>query len=193
MKSQLRVMACVVAALASGVATAAVTTNPGSGAGTQSTGGQVHFTGEITENSCNISSGSTGQTVDLGKWAKAYFTGGVTETTKTPFSISVDSCPQSVKTVSVLFDGKKDTSVSSLLALDTASGSATGVGIQMYEDDLSTAITLGTVTKAQQVTAGSGTTGGTATLKFYADYKINNTTIAAGPANGVADFNMVYN
>lgn len=193
MKSQFRIMTCVIAALASGVAVAAVSTNPGSAAGTQSTGGQVHFTGEITENSCNISSGSAGQTVDLGKWAKAYFTGGVTETTKTPFSISVDSCPQSVKTVSVLFDGKPDAAVSSLLSLDTISGSATGVGIQMYEDDLSTAIALGKVTKAQPVIAGSGNVGGTANLKFYADYKINNATIAAGPANGVADFNMVYN
>lgn len=54
MKSQFRIMACVIAALASGAAVASVSTNPGSEAGTQGTGGQVKFTGSITDSSCNV-------------------------------------------------------------------------------------------------------------------------------------------
>lgn len=192
MKLQLRIMACVITALASGVAIAAVSTNPGASAGSQSTGGQVHFTGEITDTSCNIVSTSADQTVDLGKWAKSYFTNAA-ETTQTEFHINVTDCPASVKLVSVLFDGTKNAKDATLLSIGTGSGNATGVGIKMYESDKATAIALGTVTAKYPVVAGSGDTGGTADLKFYADYMKDTAPITVGAANGVADFNMVYN
>ena len=47
--------------------------NPGAGAGTQGAGGEVRFTGEITDVSCNVSPASKSQSIDLGKWAKSYF------------------------------------------------------------------------------------------------------------------------
>ncbi|WP_052284500.1 fimbrial protein [Kluyvera genomosp. 1] len=193
MKAQYRIMACVITALVSGVASAAVTTNPGSSAGTQGPGGQVNFTGSITDSSCNVDSGSTNQTVDLGKWAKSYFTGAGTETTKTAFHIKVKDCPDSVAHVAVLFDGKKDSTNSDLLAVDNATGSATGVGIKLYEDDQSEVVKLGSVTKAHNVDAGSKGTEGTADLTFFADYASTGATVTTGAANGVADFNMVYN
>ncbi|MCX9039280.1 fimbrial protein [Citrobacter portucalensis] len=163
------------------------------GAGTQSTGGQVHFTGEITEDSCNINSGSSNQVIDLGKWSKDYFTNSVIETTKIPFNISVANCPQSVKTVAVLFDGVVDINNKTLLSINSGTGNATGVGIKIYEDDRSSAITLGTATNAHSVVKGSGSAGGTANLTFFADYMANGTTISPGQANSTADFNMVYN
>lgn len=193
MKTQFRVMACVIAALASGVAAAAVTTNPGSSAGTQGPGGQVNFTGSITDASCNVDSGSANQTVDLGKWAKSYFTGAGTETTKTAFHIKVKGCPDSVSHVAVLFDGKKDSNNASLLAVDTGAGNATGVGIKLFEDDQNQVIKLGSVSKQHDVTPASGGTEGTADLTFFADYASTGAAVTTGDANGVADFNMVYN
>lgn len=76
-------MAILMGALVSGAAISGntqparstMTVNPGASAGTQGTGGQVIFNGSITDSSCNVDSGSTGQTVDLGKWASSYFTG----------------------------------------------------------------------------------------------------------------------
>lgn len=191
MKAQFRIMACVVAALASGAAVAGVNTNPGTAAGTQGTGGQVEFTGEITDTSCNIDSASASQTVDLGAWAKSYFTSTVTETTKTPFHIKVKDCPSSVKKVAVLFDGKKDSNNPDLLAVN---GGAAGVGIKLYNDDKSTKIPVGTLSDSKTVKAGSGADAlGSADLTFYADYMADGDTIATGQANGTADFNMVYN
>ena len=69
---------------------------------------------------------------------------------------------------------------------------ATGVGIKLYEDDQTSKVTLGTASKKQNVVADSQGAG-SADLKFYADYMSTGAAITAGQANGVADFNMVYN
>lgn len=191
-------MATVVGILVSGVVVAmpsqpahsTLTVNPGASAGTQSTGGQIEFSGSITDTSCNIDSTSANQIVDLGKWASSYFTGAGSETTKTAFHIKVKDCPATVTKVSVLFDGTRDSNNSNLLAVN---GGAQGVAIKLYEDDKATPINLGTESKDQAVIAGtSGSNSGTADLEFFADY-ISTSAVSAGSANGTANFNMVYN
>lgn len=84
--------------------------------------------------------------MDLGKWASTYFTSTGFETTKTPFHIKVKDCPASVTNVAVLFDGARDQSDNTLLA---TTGGAAGVAIKLYEDDKSTAVSLGKVSKAK--------------------------------------------
>lgn len=188
-------MTLLVATFASGAAMAdnnAITVNPGSSAGTQSTGGQVKFTGSITDSSCNVDSSSASQTVDLGKWASNYFTATGTETTKTPFHIKVQDCPSSVTTVAVLFDGNRDATDSNLLAIDAAGGAASGVAIKLFEENKSQQISMGTVTENYPVNADDEDNG-TADLTFYADYRSTAAEVTAGSANGVANFNMVYN
>jgi len=198
MKTQFRIMAMFVGALVSASALSspsqparsAMTVNPGSNAGTQGTGGQVEFTGSITDSSCNVDSTSANQSVDLGKWASSYFTGAGSETTKTAFHIKVKDCPSTVTTVSVLFDGTRDTNNSDLLAIN---GTASGVAIKLYEDDKSTPVDLGAVSRGHSVTAGaSGAATGTAALEVFADY-VSTSAHSAGSANGTANFNMVYN
>ncbi|EMB9112746.1 fimbrial protein [Klebsiella quasipneumoniae] len=193
MKTQLRIMAILMGALVSGAAisvtTPTINVNPGSSAGTQGTGGQVIFNGSITDSSCNIDSASTSQTVDLGKWASTYFTSTGFETTKTPFHIKVKDCPASVTNVAVLFDGARDQSDNTLLA---TTGGAAGVAIKLYEDDKSTAVSLGSVSKAKNVVAGATAGTGTADLEFFANY-ISTGAVKAGNANGTANFNMIYN
>lgn len=185
-------MAILMGALVSGVAfqaTAANTINPYSGTSAQGAGGQVNFNGSITDSSCNVDSSSTGQTVDLGKWTSTYFTSTGFETTKTPFHIKVTDCPASIKTVAVLFDGARDPSDNTLLA---TTGGAAGVAIKLYEDDKSTAVSLGSVSKAKNVVTGATAGTGTADLEFFADY-ISTGAVTAGDANGTANFNMIYN
>ncbi|WP_421669048.1 fimbrial protein, partial [Raoultella planticola] len=180
----------VVVAMPSQPAHSTLTVNPGVSAGTQSTGGQIEFSGSITDTSCNIDSTSANQIVDLGKWASSYFTGAGSETTKTAFHIKVKDCPATVTKVSVLFDGTRDSNNSNLLAVN---GGAQGVAIKLYEDDKATPINLGTESKDQAVIAGtSGSNSGTADLEFFADY-ISTSAVSAGSANGTANFNMVYN
>lgn len=102
-------------------------------------------------------------------------------------------CPDSVAHVSVLFDGKKDSTNASLLAIDSGAGSAAGVGIKLFEDDQNQVIKLGTVSKQHDIQQGSDGADGAADLTFFADYASTGANIMTGKANGVADFNMVYN
>lgn len=60
------------------------------------------------------------------------------ETTKTPFHIKVKDCPASVTTVAVLFDGAREQTDTSLLAIN--GGGAKGVAIKLYEHDQTTAV-----------------------------------------------------
>lgn len=166
MKKQPRFITILIGALLSGVAlqaTAANTINPDSGTSSEGAGGQVIFNGSITDSSCNVDSSSNGQKVDLGKWASTYFTSTGFETTKTPFHIKVKDCPASVTNVAVLFDGARDQSDNTLLA---TTGGAAGVAIKLYEDDKSTAVSLGKVSKAKNVVAGATAGTGTADLEF---------------------------
>ncbi|MFB6327504.1 fimbrial protein [Pantoea deleyi] len=188
-------------ALATGTAPAdgpsPINPNPGTSAGTQGAGGQVNFTGEITDVSCDVS--TTSINVDLGKWAKSYFASR-TETTQTPFTISVKNCPETVKSVAVLFDGEKDKGDSTLLKLTSGEGTASGVGIKLYNADRKTAIPVGTVSSAVKIAhdslSGTGTpaAGASADLTFFANYKSDGASeIKIGKADSVSNFVMVYN
>lgn len=165
-----------------------MTANPVAGAGTQSTGGVVHFTGKITDISCDVSPDAKDQTIDLGTWAKSYFASQV-ETTRTPFSIKVENCPESVKKVAVLFDGERDAKDNTLLKI--SKGDAEGIGIKLYEEDRSTQVKLGTVSKNQDI-EGEGDKR-SKELRFFADYRADGNDIKAGDANADANFLMVYN
>jgi major type 1 subunit fimbrin (pilin) len=189
-------MALVLSVMASNAAIAeptGVTVNPGSEAGTQSTGGHVHFTGAITDTSCDIDTSSTNLEVDLGKWSSRYFTGAGTETTKTPFHIKVKDCPESVKTVAVLFDGNHDNTDKDLLAINPGEGAASGVAVQLLEEDETTPIGVGQISQNRPVVEGEDDKSGSADLTFYANYKATTAEVKSGEANAVANFNMIYN
>ncbi|WP_333609846.1 fimbrial protein [Pantoea piersonii] len=158
--------------------------NPGSSVGIQGAGGAIEFTGEIADASCNVSFGNGN--VDLGKWSKSYFDSQL-ESTKTPFTISVNTCPDSISKVSVLFDGDKDNNNSALLKV--TDGNA-GIGIKLYESDRSSVIPIGTVSKPVKIDSDSRT----ASLEFFADYvRDSSSAIHIGKANATSNFVMIYN
>lgn len=183
MKKQICAATMLASTLISGAACAATSF--------QDAGGSVEFTGEIIESSCNVISTAKNQKIPLGNWAKTYFTATGDETTKQPFSIKVENCPTSVTSVAVLFDGKKDTTDATLLALNPGSAAApaaTGVAIKLYNaNGAATQIPLGQVSDA--VTPHNAE----AELKFLADYEATSTTVTSGSANGTVNFLMVYN
>lgn len=192
MKSQFRIMAVVVAALVSGTPYSVNAANDvvlSSTDGVRDTGGVVNFTGNISEDSCNVTPESENVDVDLGKWASSYFQSTGTETTKTPFDIKVENCPSSVTKVLVLFEGDHDATQSELLK---TTGEAKGVAIQLLEADQKTRIPLGTLSQEYDVKAGADGANGSADLTFYANYYSTENAVEPGDANGVANFSMVY-
>lgn len=181
-------MAWALSCFVSGAAIAA-SGDPGDVAGTQGAGGQIQFTGTITDTSCNVDTAHTDEHVRLGTWASSYFTAAGIETNKQPFHISVKDCPDSVKKVAVRFDGKTVENDKNLLAINDGPGTATGVAIQLYEDDQQQKVTLGQVTKEYDVKPGDSDTE----LTFYADYHATSDEVTVGEANASVNFNMVYN
>lgn len=180
------------AELPSGNSDNTINTNPANDAGTQGTGGVVHFTGKITDASCNISTDAAGQTVELGTWAASYFA-TQKETTRTPFQISVEGCPDSVKSVAVLFDGNKDANDNTLLGLnssvDSDGNTATGVAVKLYESDRNTQIKIGDISKSVDLAEGEDSK----TLNFYANYNATSDIVSTGEADADANFLMIYN
>ncbi len=186
------VSASAMAGLPSGNSDNGMNSNPGTDAGTQGTGGVVHFTGKITDASCNVTTDTAGQNVDLGTWAASYFA-TQQETTRTPFHISVEGCPESVKSVAVLFDGTRDATDNALLGLNSAVDSdgntATGVAVKLYESDRNTQVKLGDVSKSVDLAAGEDSK----TLDFFANYNATSDNVTTGEADADANFLMVYN
>lgn len=164
-----------------------VDTSLDTGAGSQSTGGVINFTGKITLISCDITPASKSKTVDLGAWAKNYFDEH-SETTPREFKINVENCPPAVESVAVLFDGTKDTVNDTLLQVTPGDDMAKGVGVKLYNSNRTTSIKPGTVS---ETTAPDN--DGNAELTFYAALSKDGTEIAAGDVNAVSNFLMVYN
>ncbi|MCR1566119.1 fimbrial protein [Mixta calida] len=188
MKTELRVMALILSCFASGAAISAGT-NPGDIGGAQGPGGQINFTGNITDASCNVDTAKTDENVRLGTWASSYFTTVGTETQKQPFHISVKDCPDTVTKVAVLFDGQAADANEELLAINNGPGTATGVAVQLYEDDKQQKVKLGHVTNEHDIKTHDKDTE----LTFYADYRSTSEDVTVGEANAVVNFSMVYN
>ena len=187
MKTELRVMALILSCFASGAAISAGT-NPGDIGGAQGPGGQINFTGNITDASCNVDTAKIDENVRLGT-GKQLLHYRRHRNPKQPFHISVKDCPDTVTKVAVLFDGQAADANEELLAINNGPGTATGVAIQLYEDDKQQKVKLGHVTNEHDIKTHDKDTE----LTFYADYRSTSEDVTVGEANAVVNFSMVYN
>jgi major type 1 subunit fimbrin (pilin) len=153
------------------------------------TAGTVNFTGNILDQACTVDVDSQNQTVVLGDYNKSEFTSAGAVTAAKKFSIVLQNCPDTVTQAHVMFDGKPETTDSSLLAIDsTVNGAATGVAINMMSADMAQLPLHGDNGYRYALSDTSDNT-----LDFYAQYKSTNATVTSGPANSVATFSVVYN
>lgn len=164
--------------------------------------GQIKFTGKISGVTCNVNGQTPGMgnvlEVDLGTHKPDYFKEGATSTTAKPFSIKVGgdgTCPKDTA-VSIAFDTTSQNidGPSGTLKLAAMTGSATGVRIQVNNviDSTTTKIHLGRAeTSPQKATVTA--LGGTAELKFSAQYVKGDGPVTSGPAISIIPFMVVYN
>lgn len=153
-------------------------------------GGTIHFTGELVNAACSVSTKSADQTVKLGQYRTADFTAVGDTTALVPFEIVLNDCdPEVSATASVAFSGQTDATDATLLAIASADNGSTasGVGIEI----------LDTTSKALSPNGASYSTAqklidGTNTLHFSARYKATSATTGAGQANADATFIMKY-
>lgn len=149
--------------------------------------GQVNFTGTIIPQGCDISASTKNQTVDLGQVAVSSFPIAGSVSASKGFSLSLTNCPSTVSAATVRFDGTQVPGNNSILALTQASGVATGVGIQIADNN-NKVINLYQDSTAYTLLPGSAVN----TLGFVASYVSTAATVTPGSANAVSNFTIVY-
>ncbi|WP_368540808.1 fimbrial protein [Enterobacter soli] len=150
-------------------------------------GGTVEFKGAVVDAACAVTADTANQVVTLDQVRLATFTGkDSVANQKTPFSIKLADCDTTVSTqASITFDGNAASGEAGVLDNTAGAGSASGVGIQIYDKDGS-ALDLGTASQAVTLIDGDNT------LNFSADYYQTADTATAGSVDTTATFNVTY-
>lgn len=153
-------------------------------------GGTVHFTGELVNAACAVSTDSANQTVNLGQYRTAKLATSGDKTTPVPFQIKLVDCDPAVQaTAAVAFYGQTVLGNPNLLAVSSGGGNATAaqnVGIEVA-DDLSKALGFGGLdfSAAKKLNTGSNV------LNFSARYVATGIS-TPGLANADATFVVKY-
>ncbi len=148
--------------------------------------GVINFTGNITDTACVVDVSSATQAVDLGTISVGAFSSGNGATAAAKrFNIQLNSCPESVSSAVVRFDGTTNGANQSILSLNSGA-TASNVGVAIYEQDSTTLIPVGT--SSASVTLNST---GLNTLTYFAKYMATG-TVGAGTANSTASFSVTY-
>ncbi|QLL11389.1 fimbrial protein [Pseudomonas chlororaphis] len=159
------------------------------------TDGVVNFSGSITDVTCNINGKAPGENnvtnVELGRISPSIFKaiGDASPFKGFQLVLSGAQCTDATKVV-VDFDqvGNVDPATGNLKLIGSAP--ATGVQIQVYNDDATGAkIPLGQSESAPQVATVKDNT---ATLKFKANYVATSTTVGAGSGNSFVRYTLSY-
>lgn len=145
----------------------------------------VNFTGNIVEDTCVLDAGSQDQTVQLGDVSVSSFSGTGTVSQGTAFAIGLESCnPALAQTAAIVFSGETVGTEGNALA--TSGFETTNVGIQLQQDGAPLMLDGSASSVPQTLEVGTNT------LNFTAHYIAMADTVAAGEANGVANFTVNY-
>lgn len=152
-------------------------------------GGTVHFTGEIVNAACAVSTESANQTVELGQYRAARLAKTGDKTPAVPFQIKLIDCdPTVAATAAVAFSGKAEATDPNLLAV-TATGNGTAaqnVGIEI-SDNLAKVLKIDGATFSTAKTLVQGNNK----LDFTARY-VATGVATVGEANASATFVVKY-
>lgn len=162
--------------------------------------GVVHFTGEVIDSTCEVTTDTIGQTVALGKVNKSAFTTVGTTAAPTEFSIKLDKCPATYTQAAARFDGTEASDGNGDLAIGTpvtaatpgdytgdgTAAAATGVAIRIYNRTDNSQVKL--YKDSSYTTIDSGK----AELKFIARYIATSASVTPGTANADSQFTIEY-
>ena len=149
----------------------------------------VNITGSIIDSTCTVATGSDNAIVQMGNVAAKQFKQAGDTATKIPFTINLENCGASTTGVSVTFVGNQNADNNTLLALDSVSDAAQGLGIAIL-DDTQTALPPNTASKTYLIDGAGGQA--TTSLAFYAQYTATQPVVVAGMANASATFTLMY-
>lgn len=166
--------------------------------------GTVHFRGEVIDSTCEVTSDTADQIVNIGRVAVTTFSGIDSTASVKDFHIRLEKCPATYTQAAVRFDGTedKDTIGKGYLAIgtpvngeagtdgeytgDNAAVAATGVAIKLFNLSDDTAIPL--YNNSKYVTIADGK----ADMGFKAKFVQTLATVTPGTANADSQFTIEY-
>ena len=168
-------------------------------AGSYAADGKITFTGKVTAASCDVAAGSKDFTVTLPSVSKdALGTVAGTVAGHTSFNISLENCESQTSTaekVRVAFSGIAD--VNNIYVLkNTASGTpATGVGLQLFQQDGVTKIDINNGSnKDVEFTIPVKDAGAQSyDLNYVVAYVNTAGTVTTGDVEAIATYSVEYN
>lgn len=155
----------------------------------------VTFSGTLLAKSCDVTTGSKDQPVQMGTYDANDFlaTGDVSPSQS--FTIALEGCPTASSlpmstgtSANVKFTGDVDTDNTALLRLTAGQDTATGIGIEILDSN-DTAIAINGETEFQALDVNKQ---GDASLTFKLRYKSTQNTVHAGQANALLYFDIDY-
>lgn len=152
--------------------------------------GTIQFKGQIVDGACVVSASTTNFEVNMGQVKKSDLDGaaGREAPNGTAFQIKLEDCDTTIaQNAAITFSGNGVAGQPDLLQTTLGSGSASGVGIKLYDHN-SIQIPLNQVTP-NPVTLVNGNN----TLNFSAYYISTAATVTTGYGNATADFTFTYN
>ncbi|MFI3383869.1 fimbrial protein [Escherichia albertii] len=149
----------------------------------------ITIRGYVRDNGCFVAAESTNFTVDLMENAAKQFNNIGATTPVVPFRILLSPCGNAVTAVKVGFTGVADGNNANLLALESHSSSAVGVGIQLLNEQQNQ-ISLNAPSSGISWT--TLTPGKPNTLNFYARLMATQVPVTAGHINATATFTLEY-
>lgn len=149
----------------------------------------ITIKGEVKDNTCTIAPGSQEQEVSLLTHAAKQLYAINQVTSMVPFFIELAPCGTSVVSVKVKFAGTGDLNNSSLLAIETDSSTASGVGIQILDSNKSPLMLNAASSNIAWIPLEPGVSN---TLHFYARLMATKLPVTAGLIRATATFTLEF-
>ncbi len=149
--------------------------------------GTINVNGEISDNTCVVSSESREVTVELGDVSTKQFSSIGSGSRFEPFYIKLENCGASASNVDIMFSGKEDTSDSQLLSIQKASDSSSGIAIGIYDDEKEL-LPINTFSSSSYIYSSQPVL----VLSFFARYVSTELDVRGGSADGSVTFYLNY-
>lgn len=151
--------------------------------------GEVQITGNITTNTCDISTGILGvHTVTLPTVMASALSGAGETAGRTPFTVELINCSPDSGDVALYFELGANTDMATGRLSNT--GTATGVQVRLLNGDM-TPIELHKLNAFAQNSKSVSIASGSATLNYFAEYYATGAAVA-GTVNTSTFFSIDY-
>lgn len=152
--------------------------------------GTITFTGKVTDQTCTINGGTKNVAVALPTVAKGALASVGAVAGRTAFALALTNCSANTK-VAAYFEPGSTVDSNGRLINSTATGSATGVGVQLLNNSGTFIPVLGSGTTQSNSPQATTDSAGAATLNYFGEYYAN-AAVAAGTVSTSVQYTVIY-